>query len=71
VAHHDDPQPVAAGVSNFHGLTTAPTGPLVEPQERHGRINLLTWNGQGSPTGLFPPRREPSTVTGAPTGDRP
>jgi nitrate reductase / nitrite oxidoreductase, beta subunit len=31
--------------------------------ELSGRVNLLNWDGQGRPSGLFPPRREEGTAS--------
>jgi nitrate reductase beta subunit len=49
-------------VENFHALATrqradAPTG-TTEPDAPPRRVNLLNWDGNGRPAGLFPPRRE-------------
>ena len=45
-------------VENFHALkqrqtTDAPAG----DEELRGRVNLLNWDGNGAPPGLFPPKR--------------
>ena len=29
---------------------------LSGPQDKGSRVNLLNWDGKGSPTGLFPPQ---------------
>ena len=52
-------RPVPVAVENFHALkqrqgTDAPAG----DEELRGRVNLLNWDGNGTPSGLFPPRRE-------------
>ncbi|MCX5152045.1 nitrate reductase subunit beta, partial [Streptomyces sp. NBC_00320] len=48
-----DPEPVP-GATGSTGSTgsTGPTGSL------SGRVNLLNWNGQGAPAGLFPRREQ-------------
>ena len=52
-------RPVPVAVENFHALkqrqsTDAPAG----EEELRGRVNLLNWDGNGAPPGLFPPKRE-------------
>jgi nitrate reductase / nitrite oxidoreductase, beta subunit len=52
-------RPVPVAVENFHALkqrqsTDAPAG----DEELRGRVNLLNWDGNGAPPGLFPPKRE-------------
>ena len=51
-------RPVPVAVENFHALkqrqsTDAPAG----EEELRGRVNLLNWDGNGAPPGLFPPKR--------------
>lgn len=51
-------RPVPVAVENFHALkqrqsTDAPAG----DEELRGRVNLLNWDGNGAPPGLFPPKR--------------
>nr|WP_300052529.1 nitrate reductase subunit beta [uncultured Nocardioides sp.] len=51
-------RPVPVAVENFHALkqrqsTDAPAG----GEELRGRVNLLNWDGNGAPPGLFPPKR--------------
>jgi nitrate reductase beta subunit len=53
------PAPVA--VETFHALKQRQTSeaPAGSSQLR-GRVNLLNWDGNGSPPGLFPEREEPT-----------
>ncbi|MFE6446228.1 nitrate reductase subunit beta [Nocardiopsis dassonvillei] len=48
-------QPQAATVENFHALRTRQTSD--SQADTSGRVNLLNWDGNGRPAGLFPPRR--------------
>ena len=49
--------PVA--VENFAMLKERQTSEtLVGGGEKKGRVNLLNWDGKGSPEGLFPPKEE-------------
>ena len=46
------------------------SGSLTDPSDKKGRVNLLNWDGKGSPTGLFPPRSHgPDAVRDATTPD--
>ena len=52
-------RPVPVAVENFHALrdrqnTDTPAG----EEALRGRVNLLNWDGNGRPEGLFPPPRE-------------
>ncbi|SPL98778.1 Respiratory nitrate reductase beta chain [[Actinomadura] parvosata subsp. kistnae] len=50
------PAPVA--VENFHALRERQTGEnLDDADELRGRVNLLNWDGKGTPDGLFPKRK--------------
>jgi nitrate reductase beta subunit len=52
-------RPVPVAVETFHALQQRQTSD--EPagnEELRGRVNLLNWDGNGTPPGLFPPRRE-------------
>ncbi|MEQ4724326.1 nitrate reductase subunit beta [Nonomuraea sp. B19D2] len=50
------PAPIA--VESFHALRERQQGEdLGEADELRGRINLLNWDGKGTPEGLFPKRR--------------
>ncbi len=47
------PSPVA--VENFHALRERQSGDdLDDANELRGRVNLLNWDGKGTPEGLFP-----------------
>ncbi|WP_327107478.1 nitrate reductase subunit beta [Nonomuraea glycinis] len=49
------PSPVA--VENFHALRERQSGDDVDKaNELRGRVNLLNWDGKGTPEGLFPKR---------------
>ena len=52
-------RPVPVAVENFHALRQRQTSDhAAGDQELRGRVNLLNWDGNGSPDGLFPPRHE-------------
>ncbi|TDD46826.1 nitrate reductase subunit beta [Nonomuraea terrae] len=46
-------RPVPVSIENFHGLKERQTSDEVT----HDRVNLLNWDGRGTPAGLFPPRK--------------
>ncbi|MDS1270806.1 nitrate reductase subunit beta [Lipingzhangella sp. LS1_29] len=46
-------QPPPASVETFHALQQRQTS---DEHELSGRVNLLNWDGNGRPDGLFPPR---------------
>ncbi|MER5426990.1 nitrate reductase subunit beta [Streptosporangium roseum] len=51
--------PVPVAVENFHALRDRQTsGALVDPEDRQNRVNLLNWDGKGTPDGLFPDRND-------------
>ncbi|HKT03132.1 MAG TPA: nitrate reductase subunit beta [Rugosimonospora sp.] len=51
--------PVPIAVENFHMLRERQTsGAIVDPADKHRRVNLLNWDGKGRPEGLFPPRHD-------------
>ena len=53
------PTPIA--VENFQMLQDRQTADsLAGPEDKHTRVNLLNWDGKGSPPGLFPTRRDDS-----------
>lgn len=55
--------PVA--VENFHMLQDRQTSDdLVGGGDKSGRVNLLNWDGKGTPEGLFPGSQEKSGVGG-------
>ncbi len=44
-------------VENFRMLhARQTTGALTDPADKEARVNLLNWDGKGSPQGLFPRR---------------
>ncbi|TDD13140.1 nitrate reductase subunit beta [Nonomuraea diastatica] len=50
------PSPIA--VENFHALRERQSGEeLDDADELRGRVNLLNWDGKGTPDGLFPRRK--------------
>ncbi|QIX25708.1 nitrate reductase subunit beta [Nocardioides sp. JQ2195] len=52
-------QVVPVAVENFAVLQDRQTSDSVaSPPDKHSRINLLNWDGKGTPSGLFPPRDE-------------
>jgi nitrate reductase beta subunit len=51
------PTPIA--VENFHALRDRQTSDTVAaPEGKSSRVNLLNWDGRGTPAGLFPPKDE-------------
>jgi nitrate reductase beta subunit len=60
------PQPVA--VENFHALQNRQTA---DRPSTPGRVNLLNWDGNGSPDGLFPPRATASGESPSATEEEP
>ncbi|MBB6120785.1 nitrate reductase subunit beta [Nocardiopsis algeriensis] len=63
-------QPVRATVEDFHTLRDRQTSD--SHTDKRGRINLLNWDGNGRPSGLFPPRRrDRDTDNGGDGGGRP
>jgi nitrate reductase beta subunit len=46
--------PVPVSIESFHGLKERQTSDEIT----HDRVNLLNWDGRGTPAGLFPPRRK-------------
>jgi nitrate reductase beta subunit len=53
------PAPVA--VETFHALKQRQTSEGIAAGEPAARVNLLNWDGVGTPPGVFPPRREETT----------
>ena len=52
-------QALPIAVENFQALRTRQTSDtFAAPDDKAARINLLNWDGKGSPEGLFPPRGE-------------
>jgi nitrate reductase beta subunit len=53
------PTPIA--VENFQMLQDRQTADsLAGPENKGSRVNLLNWDGKGSPPGLFPPKGDHS-----------
>ena len=54
-------------VENFRMLKDRQTADSTAlPDPRRGRVNLLSWDGKGSPEGLFPPAPAPGPPTQPP-----
>ena len=52
---------VPIAVENFTMLKSRQTADTVaSPEDKGSRVNLLNWDGKGTPEGLFPPRPEAS-----------
>jgi nitrate reductase beta subunit len=51
------PMPIA--VENFTMLQDRQTADtLASPENKDARVNLLNWDGKGTPQGMFPPRTD-------------
>ena len=50
--------PTPLAVENFAMLKDRQTSDTVAAPDRSGRVNLLNWDGKGTPQGLFPPKDE-------------
>jgi nitrate reductase beta subunit len=51
--------PVPVQVETFHMLRDRQTADSVAaPEDKQTRVNLLNWDGKGTPAGLFPPRKD-------------
>ncbi|WP_277212958.1 nitrate reductase subunit beta [Isoptericola croceus] len=48
-------QPTPVAVENFHALASRQTADSPYGPTTPGRVNLLNWDGNGRPDGLFPP----------------
>ncbi|MFV2144992.1 MULTISPECIES: nitrate reductase subunit beta [Isoptericola] len=48
-------QPTPVAVENFHALSSRQTADSPYGPSTPGRVNLLNWDGNGRPDGLFPP----------------
>ena len=63
------PTPIA--VENFQMLQDRQTADsLAGPENKGARVNLLNWDGKGSPPGLFPPRQGDDVVSRPTTRSR-
>ncbi|ANC32999.1 nitrate reductase subunit beta [Isoptericola dokdonensis] len=54
-------QPTPVAVENFHALANRQTADSPYGPSTPGRVNLLNWDGNGRPDGLFPPDEDPGT----------
>ncbi|GAB3720091.1 molybdopterin-dependent oxidoreductase [Nocardiopsis nanhaiensis] len=63
-------RPVAASAETFHALRERQTGDgtVGGAAATDGRVNLLNWDGNGRPRGLFPPRADGGTDNGEARG---
>jgi nitrate reductase beta subunit len=53
--------PVALAVENFHALKQRQTSDsIADPEDKSSRVNLLNWDGNGRPDGMFPTTGSPS-----------
>ncbi|UOQ90018.1 nitrate reductase subunit beta [Agromyces endophyticus] len=59
-------QQVPVAVENFHALKNRQTA---DRPSSPGRVNLLNWDGNGTPQGLFPPKDAASPPDGASSTD--
>jgi nitrate reductase beta subunit len=51
--------PAPIDVENFHMLRDRQTADtMATPEDKQGRVNLLNWDGKGTPDGLFPPKTD-------------
>lgn len=61
-------RPVPVAVETFHALRQRQTSEdIAPPDEMRGRVNLLNWDGVGTPPGLFP-HKDPHQDTAHPDG---
>ncbi|MGN6330041.1 MAG: nitrate reductase subunit beta [Motilibacteraceae bacterium] len=50
-------RPTPVSVETFHALKQRQQGEgIADPESPRSRVNLLNWDGKGTPEGLFPPR---------------
>ena len=64
-------RPVPVSVETFHALRQRQTSSgFADPESRAAKVNLLNWDGRGTPPGMFPPAAEPSEPPG-PAGGSP
>ncbi|WP_237689047.1 nitrate reductase subunit beta [Cellulomonas fulva] len=64
-------RPVPVAVETFHALRQRQTSEAIAPsEEMRGRVNLLNWDGVGTPPGLFPQKDGPPPgAVGGPVPD--
>ena len=62
-------RPVPVAVETFHALRQRQTSEGISPpDEMRGRVNLLNWDGVGTPPGMFPTKHEPDEQPDEPVG---
>jgi nitrate reductase beta subunit len=66
-------RPVPVAVETFHALKQRQTSDGIAPADSmRGRVNLLNWDGNGTPPGLFPDHRDaPTNTVPGPRGEVP
>ena len=66
-------RPVPVAVETFHALKQRQTSDGIAPADSmRGRVNLLNWDGNGTPPGLFPDHRDkPTNTVQGPGGEVP
>jgi nitrate reductase beta subunit len=66
-------RPVPVAVETFHALKQRQTSDGIAPADSmRGRVNLLNWDGNGTPPGLFPDHRDqPTNTVPGPHGEVP
>ncbi len=51
--------PVPLALENFHALKQRQTSDnIADPEDKGSRVNLLNWDGNGRPDGMFPPQKK-------------
>jgi len=51
--------PIPLALENFHALKQRQTSDsIADPEDKGGRVNLLNWDGNGRPDGMFPSRQD-------------
>jgi nitrate reductase beta subunit len=61
---------VPIAVENFQMLANRQTSDsMASPDDKRARVNLLNWDGKGTPQGLFPPPPDVEPVDRADTPD--
>ena len=56
---HEVPNAVLAGGQMLQDRQTSDS--LAGPEDRGSRVNLLNWDGKGSPPGMFPAAKGPDS----------
>jgi nitrate reductase beta subunit len=61
---------VPIAVENFQMLANRQTSDsMAAPGDKGARVNLLNWDGKGTPQGLFPPADDGSTGSSSETDE--